>query len=111
VLSGKKYMSIFSVVVRDWENKDRWPVQGANGCTPYETNVLALNKCSVFKVQSILGVENEVRDAELHCLGASGYSSLFSRVSRITAKLKDVPNSNADPLARWCLKGPSEPLN
>jgi hypothetical protein len=111
ILSGAKYMAIYSVVVRDWENKDRWPPQGANGCTPYQTNVLGLNKCSVFKVQKILGIENEVRDAEVHCLGASGYSSLFGRVSRITAKFKDIPNSNADPLARWCLAGPSKPLN
>lgn len=111
VLSGKKYMSLFSVVVRDWENKDRWPPQGANGCTSYETNVIALNRCSVFKVQSILGVDNDVRNAELHCLGASGYSPLFSRVSRITAKIRDIPNSNKDPLARWCLSGPTKPLN
>jgi hypothetical protein len=111
ILSGKKYMSIYSVVVRDWENKDRWPPQGANGCTSYETNVLGLNKCSVFKVQQILSAENEVRDAEVHCLGASGYSPLFNRVSRMTAKFKDIPNSTADPLARWCLAGPSKPLN
>ncbi len=111
VLSGAKYMDIYSVVVRDVENKDRWPAQGANGCTPYETNVLGLNKCSVFKVQKILGIENETRDAEVHCLGASGYSPLFKRVSRITAKFKDIPNSNADPLARWCLAGPATPLN
>jgi hypothetical protein len=111
ILSGAKYMDIYSVVVRDWENKDRWPPEGANGCTPYQTNVLGLNKCSVFKVQKILGIENEVRDAEVHCLGASGYSPLFRRVSRITAKFRDIPNSTADPLARWCLAGPSKPLN
>lgn len=111
VLSGPKYMAIYSVVVRDWENKDRWPANGANGCSPYETNVLGLNKCSVFKVQKILAVEDETLDAEIHCLGASGYSSLFGRVSRITAKFKDIPGSNADPLARWCLAGASKPLN
>jgi hypothetical protein len=111
VLSGAKYMAIYSVVVRDWENKDRWPATGANGCSPYETNVLGLNKCSVFKVQKILAVENETLDAEIHCLGASGYSPLFGRVSRITAKYKDIPGSNKDPLARWCLAGASKPLN
>jgi hypothetical protein len=111
VLSGKKYMAIYSVVVRDYFNRDRWPEDGANGCTPYETHVLGLNKCSVFKVQQILAVENEVRDAEVHCLGASGYSSLFTRVRRMTAKFRDIPGSNKDPLARWCLAGPAKPLN
>ena len=110
ILSGK-YKDVFSVVVRDLENKDRWPVDGINGCTPYETNVLALNKCSAFKAQKVVSVENKDGDATVHCLGASGYSKLFSRVRRMTAKLSDIPNSTADPLARWCLKGPTNPLN
>ena len=110
ILSGK-YTSLFSVVVRDRENKDRWPPNGANSCTLYETNVLALNKCSVFKVQNIIEVEHEKGDAEIHCLGASGYSTLFRNVTRITAKISDIPGSNKDPLARWCLAGPTKPLN
>lgn len=110
ILSGK-YLSVFSVVVRDWLNRDRWPAQGVNNCTPYERDTLGLNKCSVFKVQKIIQVSNEAGDAEVHCLGASGYSALFSKVTRITAKLSDIPNSNADPLIRWCLAGPTKPLN
>jgi len=110
ILSGK-YKDVFSVVVRDRENKDRWPPAGINGCTPYERDVLALLKCSAFKVQAIIPVENEAGDAEVHCLGASGYSTLFKRVTRMTAKLSDVPNSTNDPLARWCLAGPTKPLN
>jgi hypothetical protein len=110
ILSGK-YKDVFSVVVRDKENKDRWPVNGINGCTPYETNVLALNKCSAFKAQKVIQVANTAGDATVHCLGASGYSSLFKRVRRMTAKIADVPNSTTDPLARWCLTGPSQPLN
>lgn len=110
ILSGK-YKDVFSVVVRDRENKDRWPPAGINGCTPYERDVLALLKCSAFKVQAIIPVENAAGDAEVHCLGASGYSTLFRRVTRMTAKLSDVPNSTNDPLARWCLAGPTKPLN
>lgn len=110
ILSGS-YLSAFSAVVRDGENKDRWPVNGANGCTPYETNVLGLNKCSVFKVQKIVGVEDPEADAEIHCLGASGYSTLFRRVTRITIKISDIPGTNDDPLARLCLAGPTKPLN
>jgi len=111
ILSGKKYLNAFSVVVRDYENKDRWPPEGINGCSAYERDTLGLNKCSAFKVQKVIEVEDPAGDAEVHCLGASGYSSLFSRVRRITAKLEDVPGSNKDPLERLCLKGPDEPLN
>jgi len=110
ILSGK-YLNVFSVVVRDWENKDRWPVEGVNNCSSFERDTLGLNKCSVFKVQSVIGVSHPKGDAEVHCLGASGYSTLFRRVVRITAKLQDVPGSNKDPLERLCLWGPSEPLN
>lgn len=110
ILSGR-YLNAFSAVVRDYENKDRWPAAGANGCTAYERDVLALNKCSVFKTQKVIGVENDKGDAHVLCLGASGYSKLFSRVRRITVKLADVPNSSNDPIARLCLKGPTKPLN
>ena len=111
ILSGK-YLDVFSVVVRDKMNKDRWPETGINGCNAYERDVLGLNKCSAFKVQKSIGVENaQDGDAEVHCLGASGYSKLFSRVTRITAKLTDVPGSNQDPLERLCLNGPDQPLN
>jgi hypothetical protein len=110
VLSGG-YKSVFSVVVRDKFNRDRWPAEGINGCSYYETNQLGLNKCSAFKVQKIIAVTDAGGDATVHCLGASGYSALFKRVVRMTAKISDVPASNADPLARWCLKGPTTPLN
>ncbi len=110
VLSGK-YLGVFSVVVRDRENKDRWPTAGANGCTPFERDTLALNKCSVFKVQKIIQASDAKGEAKVHCLGASGYSSLFSRVTRMTAKLADVPNSNKDPLVRWCVIAPGKALN
>lgn len=110
ILSGK-YKDVFSVVVRDRENKDRWPPEGINGCTAYERDVLALLKCSAFKAQQVLDIDDPRGDATVHCLGASGRSSLFKRVVRMTAKLADIPNSTADPLARWCLKGPTEALN
>lgn len=111
LIVSKRYLNAYSLVVRDRENKDRWPPQGINGCTAFERDQLGLNKCSAFKVQKVIGVEHPVADAEIHCLGASGYSGLFRRVSRITIKLKDVPNSNLDPLERLCLVGPTKPLN
>jgi hypothetical protein len=110
ILSGR-YKDIFSVVVRDRENKDRWPPQGINNCTAYQRDVLALHKCSAFKAQKVINVDDARGDASVHCLGASGSSTLFRRVVRMTAKLADVPNSTADPLARWCLVKPTEALN
>jgi len=110
ILSGK-YKNVFSIVVRDRENKDRWPPQGINGCSAYERDTLGLNKCSAFKAQKVIDVVDSRGDASVHCLGASGYSVLFKRVTRMTAKLSDVPNSNADPLARWCLAKPTGALN
>ena len=110
ILSGR-YLSAFSAVVRDKENKDRWPPQGFNGCSAYERDVLALNRCSAFKTQKVIKVENSEGDAKVLCLGASGYSSLFKRVSRITVKLADSPNNSNDPIARLCLSGPTRPLN
>ncbi|MCX6115495.1 MAG: hypothetical protein NTV65_09845 [Proteobacteria bacterium] len=50
-------------------------------------------------------------EANVHCLGPSGYSSLFKRVTRITAKLADVPYSNNDPLVCWCIIAPDKALN
>lgn len=110
ILSGK-YLNSYSAVVRDYENKDRWPPQGINGCSAFERDTLGLNKCSAFKVQEVLPIENEAADAEIHCLGASGYSTLFKKVSRITIKLADIPGSNSDPLVRLCLAGSTEALN
>ncbi len=110
VLSGK-YTTIYSVVVRDVLNRDRWPISNFGGCSVYERDELGLNKCSAFKVQKIISLRSNGTDAEIHCLGASGYSSLFRGVRRITAKFSDDPNSSNDPLARWCLAGPDQPLN
>lgn len=111
ILFGKKYTGIYSAVVRDGENRDRWPETGFGGCTPYERDTLGLNKCSAFKVQDIIKVKDGKEPYALHCLGASGYSTLFKKVTRITVKLSDRPDSNDDPLVRWCLKKPNQPLN
>jgi hypothetical protein len=110
ILSGR-YLNSFSAVVRDGENRDRWPREGMNGCSAFERDVLALNKCSAFKAQKVLNVASGSRKAKVHCLGASGYSSLFRGVTRITVKLADSPNSSNDPLARLCLRHPTRALN
>lgn len=111
IMSGTKYLSAFSVVVRDRDNRDRWPAKGGfNGCTLAQVNA-GVGKCSAFKVQKIIKVENENGNAEVHCLGASGYAQLMKGISRMTVKLRDVPGSHADPLERLCLYGPKTALN
>lgn len=108
-----KYRSSFSVVLRDNENRDRWPRSGFNGCSA----ALADSKsppayCSMFKTQETVAVSiGTPNKGRLHCFGAPGYSSFMSRVVRVTIKLADVPGSNSDPLVRLCLNGPTEPLN
>lgn len=115
VLSGK-YLSAFSVVVRDRENRDRWPLQfpvtgqGYGGCNLAQAKT-GLARCSAYKVQKIIQVSDENGNAEVHCLGQSGYAPLMKGISRITIKLDDVPGSNADPLERLCLKNATTPLN
>lgn len=112
ILSGK-YISTFSAVVRDNDNRDRWPASGFNGCSSKLAN--SENppaSCSAFKAQKTIFVESDRgRGARIHCLGASGYDPLFKRVSRVTVKIADKPGSSDDPLVRWCLRGPTEPLN
>lgn len=115
VLSGK-YLSSFSVVVRDRENRDRWPLEfpttgrGFGGCNLAQAKA-GLARCSAYKVQKIIKVTNENGNAEVHCLGQSGYAPLMKGISRITIKLDDIPGSNADPLERLCLKNATTPLN
>ncbi len=116
IMSGSRYISAFSVVVRDRDNRDRWPITfpssgtGYGGCTLAQAKA-GLGKCSAFKVQKIINVKNKNGDAEVHCLGESGYHPLMKGISRMTIKLKDVPGSHADPLERLCLYGPKKPLN
>jgi len=112
ILYGK-YLSVFSIVLRDSENRDRWPAFGFNGCS----KALASSdsppaSCSVFKTQKKFRVARGTADeGVLYCYGAPGYSKLMSRVVRATVKLRDIPGSSTDPLVRWCLNGPTEPLN
>ena len=114
IVSGR-YMNMFSAVVRDKEDRDRWPAKGVNGCSKSQVDA-GLGKCSVFKVQKVISVDNADGDAEVHCLGASGYSALFRNVVRITIKpprgtsTTDV-HTEGSRIERLCLYGPKLPLN
>ena len=110
VFSGR-YQHIYSVVVRDRLNRDRYPeAPGFNGCSASEYRA-GLARCSAFKVQKKFSVANKNGNAAVHCFGASGYSGMFSAVTRLTVKLQDVPSSSSDPLERLCLVGPKKALN
>lgn len=113
IITRGKYLNIFSAVVRDKENRDRWPRSGFGGCSSRLANSAAPpNRCSAFKAQRTFYQQNlEGEDERVFCLGAPGTSTLFRNVVRITAKLQDVPGSSRDPLARWCLSSPTEDLN
>ena len=110
ILSGR-YANSFSVVVRDTENRDRWPATGANGCTPAQVNK-GEGRCSVFKVQGKRHafLASTGGTATVNCLGASGYSPLFRNVVRMTIKVNAVAGGGA-PVDRLCLAGPTNPLN
>ena len=111
ILSGEM-LDAFSIVVRDTQNRDRWPAAGSGfgGCSAdLAESESPPNRCSAFKVQSRFKIGGGV--AEMHCFGASGYSDIFADASRMTVKLSDDPFSNNDDIERYCLAGPTVPLN
>lgn len=107
-----EYLDAFSIVVRDTQNRDRWPAAGSGfgGCSFDVANSESPpNSCSAFKVQDKFKIANGT--AMVHCFGASGYSEIFSDVVRMTIKISDDPFSNDDDIDRICLISGDEPLN
>jgi len=107
-----QYLEAFSIVVRDSQNRDRWPAAGSGfgGCSASLANSDSPpNSCSAFKVQDKFDIAGGT--ARIYCFGASGYSDLFSDVVRMTIKLSDDPFSSDDDIDRICLYSGSEPLN
>jgi len=111
ILDGE-YLDAFSIVVRDSQNRDRWPVAGSGfgGCSKEVADSKSPpNSCSAFKVQDKFDIA--AGTARVYCFGASGYSDLFSDVVRVTIKLSDDPFSNDDDIDRMCLVSGDTPLN
>jgi hypothetical protein len=110
ILLDGEYFGAFSVVVRDSQNRDRWPVSGFGGCSYDLANSDSPpNRCSAFKVQDKFTTPDGT--AVVHCFGASGYSELFKDVVRATIKNSDDPNSSNDDIDRLCLVSGDKPLN
>lgn len=114
ILSGPLY-DAFSVVVRDTQNRDRWPAAGSGfgGCSAeLADSESPPNRCSAFKVQNYFTITNGIDYvAKVHCFGASGYDPIFADAARLTVKITNDPNGSSDELERYCLNGPAVPLN
>lgn len=114
ILSGS-YTTSYSVVLRDNQNRDRWPASGYHGCSAAEVE-LGLNKCSAFKCQKVLRKNiSSVQSGpqQICCFGEPGTSKIMRGATRMTIKLKDDPTSGNDPLVRICLQdfSPHKDLN
>jgi len=96
----------FSVVLRDKMNRDRWPASGYHGCSAKQVEA-GLNKCSAFKCQKVI----QKNDQQVCCFGETGSSKILAGATRMTLKLRDLPNSKFDPLLRVCLNKFSPKLN
>ena len=107
ILSGG-YAGAYSVVLRDSQNRDRWPASGYGGCSAAQVEA-GLNKCSAFKCQSV----KRIAGAQVCCFGEPGSSKIMAGATRMTIKLRDLPGSKLDPLLRICLPGfdPTDNLN
>lgn len=107
ILEGP-WASSYSVVLRDRLNRDRYPSFGYNGCSKeLAGGESPPNKCSAFKVQRKIRSKGKVT----HCFGNRGTDKILAKASRLTIKLKDIPGSSTDPLARVCLKDFSTKVN
>ncbi len=100
VILEEDWAGSYSVVLRDRLNRDRYPSSGYNGCTAAEAGgEFPPNSCSAFKVQRKIRSGGKV----IHCFGNRGSDKILAKATRLTIKLKDVPGSSLDPLARVCL--------
>lgn len=105
VLKGKLFNS-FSAVVRDKENRDRWPVSGFNGCSFALANSESPpNRCSAFKAQKV--IKRSKDRTKIFCLGNPGAHKNFKNVVRITVKISDITKE----IRRYCLRSPIRKLN
>lgn len=114
ILMSGAFVNSFSAVLRDRENRDRYPPckrSGSNygNCSFYQCDTLGLNQCSAFKCQKTFYEGGGKTRTKVCCLGDKGTSSLLRGATRITVKATINPAS----LVRLSLKNndPTQPLN
>ena len=110
VLLRGDFIDSFSVVVRDSQNRDRFPPAGSGygGCSFALANSASPPaRCSAFKASREYVALVGGKSTRVICFPESGNSSLFKDVRRITIK---VQNSAAS-LRRYCLGKSYESLN
>lgn len=100
VILGGKYTQSFSVVLRDRQNRDRYPAVGFNGCTKAQADA-GLARCSAYKCQKKF-TDRKTKE-KVCCFGGSGKSKYLRKATRMTIKVADSPNDSQDPLVRVCL--------
>lgn len=109
VLRGP-FLNSFSVVVRDSQNRDRWPAAGSGygGCSFALANSAAPpRRCSSFKASREYIATINGQRSRVVCFPENGFSRFWTDVRRMTIK---VTNSAAS-LRRFCLNGPRVRLN
>lgn len=113
------WASIYSIVLRDSQNRDRWPLPGSGygGCSFELANSDDPPKrCSAFKAARVLRKRKSSiskRPQRIFCFGEPGTSNILEPATRMTIKIRDIPGSNLDPIVRLCLPDfdPDKPLN
>ena len=107
ILRGPFFNS-FSVVVRDNQNRDRWPVSGYGGCSFNLANSKSPPKrCSAFKASSDRRLTLNGIPSRVFCFPEKGTSRLWNDVRRITIKLEN----SAASIRRLCIGKATLPLN
>ncbi len=110
VLLRGDFTDSFSVVVRDSQNRDRFPPAGSGygGCSfALANSVSPPARCSAFKASSEYIAEINGKRTRVICFPETGVSSRFSDVRRITIKVRN----SAASLKRYCLNKSYLPLN
>ena len=108
VLLRGSFVNSFSVVVRDSQNRDRWPASGYGGCSAAVAN--SNNppaRCSAFKASGEFTTRVGGVRTRVVCFPEAGTSRLWQDVRRITIKGENTAAS----IRRFCVAGAGKPLN
>jgi hypothetical protein len=107
ILKGQ-FTNSFSVVLRDSQNRDRFPVSGYGGCSfSLANSVSPPKRCSAFKASREYFSQINGESVRVVCFPERGNSSLYKDVRRVTIKVKN----SAASLRRYCIGKAVNSLN